>query len=66
MTAAPEKQMDVLDAILLIEGGDIGEDDYIAAFQLLIDDGIAWKLQGFYGRTAQALIATGLCTPKEA
>lgn len=65
MTSTPEKKMDILDAVLLIEGGDPTPEEYHAAFQLLIDDGIVWKLQGFYGRSAEALIETGFCHAKE-
>ena len=65
MTATPEKQMDILDAILLIEGEEgFSPEQYHTAFQLLIDDGIVWKLQGFYGRSAKALIETGFCHAK--
>lgn len=39
-------------------------DDVISAFQDGIDTGMVWNLQGFYGRTAQALIDQGHCTAK--
>lgn len=37
------------------------EDQVIAAWQYLIDTGLAWRLQGFFGRTATALIDEGIC-----
>jgi len=41
-----------------------GVDEYTAhvqAWQHLIDTGLCWSLQGFYGRTARDLIARGTC-----
>ena len=43
-----------------------GVDDYTAhtmAWQHLIDTGVCWQLQGFYGRNAQRLIDDGICSP---
>ena len=37
------------------------EKSYIAAWQQLIDTGMAWKLQGWFGRRAAALIREGIC-----
>ena len=58
--------MDAFDAIMLIEcNEDVTNEQYVDAFQALIDDGIVWKLQGFYGRTATNLIEEGYCTPAQ-
>ena len=37
------------------------EEQVIEAWQHLIDTGLAWTLQGWFGRTAQALIEQGVC-----
>ena len=37
-------------------------EQYIEAWQHLIDTGLVWKLQGWFGRTAQTLISEGICT----
>ena len=52
------------DLIIKYEMGDLGDLDCIALFQELIDTGLAWKLQGSYGRTATALIEAGYCEAK--
>lgn len=41
------------------------EEQIIEAWQHLIDTGMAWKLQGWFGRQAQALIDGGMCTAKK-
>ncbi len=57
--------MDV-DKIIKYESGDMDEHELIEFFQGLIDSGMAWKLQGSYGRMAMHLINEGICTlPKE-
>jgi hypothetical protein len=52
------------DAVAACEGFD-GEDHDAetlrSAWQHLIDTGLCWKLQGFFGRTATTLIASGEC-----
>ena len=61
------------DAVMIAEGameppGDTDEEkerSYHAAWQHLIDTGLAWKLQGWFGRRAAALIEEGICkSPK--
>ena len=37
------------------------EEQYIAAWQQLINTGLAWNLQGWFGRTARQLIEEGVC-----
>ena len=53
--------MDNLDAIMIIEGEAESQEQYFEAFQALINSGVVWQLQGFYGRTAAALIDEGMC-----
>ena len=51
--------------IMDYEAGNLTEAQVIAGFQKGIDSGLVWKLQGHYGRTAQALIEAGLCHRKK-
>jgi|TARA_R110001599_G_scaffold253577_1_gene453840 hypothetical protein len=39
--------------------------EYLQAWQLLVDNGQAWKLQGWFGRTAAAMIEDGLIRATE-
>lgn len=52
-----------IDQIIAYEQGELDDDATIELFQGLIDSGLAWQLQGHYGRTAAALIDAGYCTP---
>ena len=41
------------------EAGRLDAGEEIELFQYLVDDGLVWKLQGHYGRTARRLIEAG-------
>ncbi len=57
--------MDNFTAVSIAEGFCGGEDasreQQIEAWQHLIDTGLAWSLQGFFGRQAMSLIEAGIC-----
>lgn len=53
--------MDTYRAVGLAEGFEEGtEEEVIEAWQQLHDTGLAYRLQGWFGRTAQALISQGV------
>lgn len=56
--------MTAFEAVEIIEGR-VSEEEInerlTEAWQHLINTGIVWKLQGFYGRAATSLIEQGLC-----
>ena len=54
---------DIVDAIIQAENGELGRDGYIHLFQHLVDTGLAWQLQGSYGREARRLLEAGLIHP---
>ena len=58
------KMVDLVNKIIAWEGGEMEEDEEVEFFQELIDNGMAWTLQGCYGRNAKALIEAGLCHSK--
>lgn len=41
------------------ESAGMTEEDQLKMWQKLVNNGMAWKLQGWYGRTAQALLDAG-------
>lgn len=56
------QQIDTMGQIIAYEQGELDHDETVELFQSLVDTGLAWKLQGHYGRTAAALIAAGEVT----
>jgi hypothetical protein len=56
-----EEKYDLVGKIMDFESGQMEEAEIIVFFQELIDNGMAWTLQGSYGRTATALIDAGHC-----
>ena len=51
----------IIEGFVEIPDGVDEEHAHIQAWQHLIDTGLCWQLQGFYGRTARDLIARGTC-----
>jgi hypothetical protein len=63
MVAMPK----MVDKIIQFEtNGFETEDEYVEFFQELIDSGLAWSLQGSYGRTASYMIEEGYCVRSDA
>lgn len=52
-------EMDLTSRIIEYEDKLLTFDEMVELFQHLVDTGMAWTLQGHYGRTAQHLIDEG-------
>jgi hypothetical protein len=52
-------QPDFVDLIIAYESGDLSDYQTVNLFADLVRTGLAWSLQGHYGRTAAALIEAG-------
>jgi hypothetical protein len=60
------KPLDLSSQIIAYETGELDEAGFLSLFQELVNSGLAWQLQGHYGRTAKALIDNGFIKAKEA
>lgn len=49
-----------VEQIMAYEDGEMPSDDVVPFFQRLVDSGLAWQLQGSYGRAAHHLVQSGL------
>ena len=50
---------ELTDKIIAYECGEMNEAEMLELFTELVSNGMAWTLQGHYGRTASALIDAG-------
>ena len=54
--------LNVVEQLVEYECGLLDGEGVLALFQELVDTGMAWKLQGSYGRMAEHLLDDGLIT----
>lgn len=57
--------MDLVGQIMAYESGELDHEQTVEFFQGLIDNGMAWTLQGHYGRTAMDFVHSGECVLPE-
>lgn len=50
----------MLETMMKYENGELTEVEEIKMFSELVSSGLAWKLQGFYGRAAARVIEAGI------
>lgn len=55
-----KEKFDLVSSIQDYESGSLDEDGTIELFQYLVDTGLAWTLQGSYGRQAERMLDAGL------
>jgi hypothetical protein len=56
-----DESHDIVGHMMDYESGRLPQAQSIELFQRLINTGMAWQLQGHYGRTATMLLDKGLC-----
>ena len=52
----------LIDKIMFYENGELSPAECVYLFAELVSTGMAWQLQGSYGRIAQRLIENGILT----
>jgi hypothetical protein len=57
------KPYDYIGAIMEFETGELDDEGVITLFQYLVDTGLAWSLQGSYGRLAHDMLEKGIINP---
>lgn len=65
LAEALAQDFSVVDFVIAFEAGELTEEEIHSGFQELINSGIVWSLQGHYGRTACALIDSGICRVRQ-
>lgn len=63
---AEDRPYDIVGQIIAYESGELDDDATIELFQHLVNTGMAWSLQGSYGRAAAAMIDAGVVTSPQA
>lgn len=57
------RMKDIAIDLISFELGELDDSETLDLFAHLVETGMAWNLQGSYGRAAQRLIDLGLITP---
>jgi hypothetical protein len=55
---------DVVGGLVAFEAGLLMEEEVAELFQVLVDTGIVWSLQGSYQRAAVAMLRRGIIAPQ--
>lgn len=57
------KLINITERVMAFEAGLLDHDQTVELFSLLVKSGLAWTLQGMYGRVAESLIRSGELDP---